>query len=366
MGEGSQNRIKISSVWEKTILKSKKGRLTNMKKTIILLLTLVLTAALFTGCAQTTEEAKISRLDAVNAVYASVGIDEADALYTVVTESEEKNLPCYEVEISVDGVIYRYRVDSAKGDFLKVTVNDQEVKPEKVPKPDRGENKTKYIGIKRATAIALRDASLSEGDLVSFEYEMDFALGQYLYDLEFKTASHEYEYEIDALTGEIFKKDVDGVTVLTPSPEGDGEYIGITAAEDAALLHAGVQRDESVFEATEWKMRKGVAVYKIEFVSAGVEYEYTVNALTGAVISHKREGKSTDAAEGYIGEESAKAAALAHAGLTAEEVVFKPIEVKVKNGKTVYEVEFECASREYEYKIDAVTGDVLKAARERK
>ena len=337
-----------------------------MKKTVILLVTLILTAALFTGCAATANDTAISRLDALNAVYASVGISEGDALYTVVTEGENESLPCYEVELSVDGVVYRYRVDAAKGDFLKVTVNDQEVAPENVPKAETGNTeKTKYIGIKRATAIAYADASVSDSDVVSFEYEMDYALGKYLYEIEFRTADAKYEYEIDALTGEIFKKDLDGKTVVTPSPEGEAAYIGVTAAEDAALTHAGVSREASIFEATEWELKKGVAVYEVDFVSGGAEYEYVVNALTGAVISHKREGKSTDAATGYIGEKSAKAAALAHAGLTADEVRFESTEADVKNGKTVYEIEFTSGGYEYEYEIDALTGDILKADRER-
>ena len=58
-----------------------------MKKTMIWMLTLILTAALFTGCGETSTEPKLSELDALNAVYASIGITEPDALYTVVEES---------------------------------------------------------------------------------------------------------------------------------------------------------------------------------------------------------------------------------------------------------------------------------------
>ena len=336
-----------------------------MKKTVILFLTLALTAAIFTSCAATqTQPTPLSRADAVNAVFNSVGINESDALYTVVTENETAETPCYDIEFSVDGVVYRYRVDAGKGDFLKITVNDQEVRPEDLPKPERTD-KTKYIGLDEAKRIAYADAGIAEGDVVAFEYKMDFALGRYLYDLEFNTATHEYEYEIDAKSGEIFKKDLDGVTVVTPPAEEEKSYIGVTAAEDAALLHAGKDRETSIFEKTKWKMKKGTAVYNVEFVSGGAEYDYTVNALTGAVISFQREGAEGEAADKYIGENAAKAAALAHAGLDKADVRFESVEADVKNGKTIYEIEFTSGAYEYEYEIDAVTGDVIKADKEK-
>ena len=81
------------------------------------------------------------------------------------------------------------------------------------------------------------------------------------------------------------KKDIDGKTLLKPTapaaPEQaePAEYISSEQAEDAALGHAGVERSASVFERTQWKLSKGTAIYEVEFISAGVEYEYKINAL---------------------------------------------------------------------------------------
>ena len=334
-----------------------------MKKTIILLLTVLMLTAALSGCAATPNETNMTRSDAVQAVYHRMGIDEADVLYTVVDEAKDAAIHYYDIELSVDGVVYRYRVDADRGDFLKITVNNQEIRLEDLPKPEKAPDSA-YIGLDRAKEIAFADAAVKEEDVLFFEYKMDYALGRYLYDLEFNTATQEYEYEIDAVTGEIFKKDLDGSTVVTPPAEGDQTYIGITAAEDAALLHAECARETSIFEKTKWKMKKGVAVYDVEFVSGGVEYDYTVNALTGAVIRFEREGNEGEA-KTYIGEDAAKASALAHAGLSKTDVQFEPVEADVKNGKTVYEIEFKSGAYEYEYEIDAVTGDVIKAEKDR-
>ena len=334
-----------------------------MKKTMIWMLTLILTAALFTGCGETSTEPKLSELDALNAVYASIGITEPDALYTVVEESVGETVSYYDVELSVDGVVYRYRVDASRGDFLKVTVNDQEISLEDIPRSE-GRNPDAYIGLEAAKAIALADASVTEADIRKFKYEMDYALGRYLYEIEFRTESAKYEYEIDALTGEIFKKDLNDKTVITPSVD-TGAYIGTVAAEDAALAHAGIARENAIFDLTKWEMKKGSAVYDVEFVSGGVEYEYTVNALTAAIIRSKSKGETTGEKTKYIGEKRAKAAAFAHAGVSEDAVRSVSVDPDVKNGVTVYEIEFVSGGVEYEYEINALTGEIVKVERER-
>lgn len=298
----------------------------------------------------------MTQTEAVATLLAGLDLDKADTAYTVVTPTEDGTLPCYDVELMIDGVVYRYRVDAAKGDVLKVTVNDQEVAIDKLP--GVGSTAEGYIGVEAAKAIAFADAGITEDEVLKLSHKKDYALGEFLYDLEFITATHEYEYEINAETGEIFKKDMDGRTVKAPKGEADGDYIGGSAAEDVALTHAGLTREGVIFETTKWKMKKGTAVYDIEFVSGGVEYEYTVNAVTGEVINAKTEGKATEEGS-YIGVEAAKKIALAHAGLTEADVFIESVEPDVKNGKTVYEVEFKSGIYEYEYKINAVSGDVI-------
>lgn len=56
-----------------------------------------------------------------------------------------------------------------------------------------------------ACAIALRHAKLSEGDVTFQGVELDSNDGRSVYELEFVAGGMEYEYEIDACTGEILK-----------------------------------------------------------------------------------------------------------------------------------------------------------------
>lgn len=62
--------------------------------------------------------------------------------------------------------------------------------------------------------------------------------------------------------------------------------------------------------------------------------------------------------------DAAKAAALAHAGVSADEVRKLECELDREDGAAVYEIEFKAGSMEYEYEVDAATGAILKAERE--
>lgn len=59
------------------------------------------------------------------------------------------------------------------------------------------------------------------------------------------------------------------------------------------------------------------------------------------------------------GRNRAKASALKHAGLTESEVTHLETGMDYDYGKMVYEVDFESGAYEYDYKINATTGEVL-------
>ena len=61
----------------------------------------------------------------------------------------------------------------------------------------------------------------------------------------------------------------------------------------------------------------------------------------------------------YIGYESALAAALSHAGLDSSQVSGTEVEMDCENGVIVYEVEFKYSGQDYEYEINASTGEIM-------
>jgi uncharacterized membrane protein YkoI len=63
----------------------------------------------------------------------------------------------------------------------------------------------------------------------------------------------------------------------------------------------------------------------------------------------------------YIGYENALAAALGDAGLDSSQITGPEVEMDCENGAIIYEVEFRYGGQEYEYEVDAKTGQVIKA-----
>ena len=160
-----------------------------------------------------------------------------------------------------------------------------------------------YIGEAEAKRIALAHAGVNEGDIYGYEFEMDYEHGAMIYELEFDCAGCEYEYDINAKTGEIIKFESDRRGSVSPAP---------TAAPDAATAPASTPKP------------------------------------------------AANAESGYIGESMAKQIALAHAGVSEGSIRELECELDREDGIMVYEIDFECGNYEYEYEINAATGEIVK------
>lgn len=67
-----------------------------------------------------------------------------------------------------------------------------------------------YIGAKKAKRIALKHAGVSKKACRELEAELDFDKDESVhYDVEFKVETLEYDYDIDAITGEILSFSVE-------------------------------------------------------------------------------------------------------------------------------------------------------------
>lgn len=65
--------------------------------------------------------------------------------------------------------------------------------------------------------------------------------------------------------------------------------IGENQAKKIALSHAGVSADKVSQYEVELDVENGIKVYEIQFKASGHEYEYDINAATGAVVKYHRE-----------------------------------------------------------------------------
>lgn len=195
---------------------------------------------------------------------------------------------------------------------LNILCNYGGVKAETVETTGTVSDKS-YIGTDAAKNAALNHAGLSESDIYALEIDMEWERGIMVYEVDFKTESYEYEYEINASTGEVVKNNrgynddrydddynqsgntsvggqtAGGQTGGSQNTSDGTSFIDAAEAKRIALNHAGLSESDIRGYGIETDRDYGVTVYEIEFKSGAYEYDYEINAETGAVIKSHRE-----------------------------------------------------------------------------
>lgn len=148
--------------------------------------------------------------------------------------------------------------------------------------------------------------------------------------------------------------------------------IGTDKAMDIAAAAFGkASTAKMAYSEVDPELDESPAHYEVEIKSqTGEEFEYKVDAYTGAILESKREAAdgtevpvvqpSKPAASGDIGYAKAKSVALNHAGVSEGKAYDMEIELDDEDGTLVYEVEFKSGNMEYSYEINAATGAILK------
>lgn len=145
---------------------------------------------------------------------------------------------------------------------------------------------------------------------------------------------------------------------------GSNVYIGETKAKNIALQHAGVQENNVTITKLKLDKDDNRLIYEVEFFTGNKEYDYEIDAVTENIVSYDYDIEgfqiptlSTNGS--YIGKEKAEQIALEHAQLTKEQVRYVENKLDSDDGKWKYEIEFKYGSNEYDYEINAYTGEII-------
>ena len=151
-------------------------------------------------------------------------------------------------------------------------------------------------------------------------------------------------------------------------------YVGVDADTQTALTHAGVQQSQLDYLEADYDYEDGRMVYEVEFGVSGVEYEYDIDAATGAIIKAEQEGQTIQTpapgqtqqpqggSSGTISSQQARDIALSNAGVALSDT--RELEVELESDDGCYKVEFKSGQYEYEYEISVADGRILSAERD--
>lgn len=143
------------------------------------------------------------------------------------------------------------------------------------------------------------------------------------------------------------------------------------AMDIAAAAFGKASTAKMAYSEVDPELDESPAHYEVEIRSqSGEEFEYKIDAYTGAILESKREAAdgtevpvvqpSNPAVSGDIGHAKAKSIALNHAGVSENKAYDMEIELDDEDGTLVYEVEFKSGNMEYSYEINAASGAILK------
>lgn len=180
------------------------------------------------------------------------------------------------------------------------------------------------------------------------------------------------------------------VATAAPAPAVTATpYIGADAAAEAALKHSKVSEKDADISSVLLVEQSGMMLYEVCFSTKDVMCEYYLDAYTGRVESWRKTGVSAATAENavpasgnlkpaaspeptaspvptpeknatvLIGEDEAKALAMSHANISEKDLSSIQCKLELEGLKLIYDIEMKTKLMEYDYEIDAVSGDIV-------
>lgn len=159
-----------------------------------------------------------------------------------------------------------------------------------------------------AKAVALGHAGLEENSVASLIIKADREDGKDIYEVEFWNGPTEYDYDIDADSGEILSFDIEVKGTAVPKPgeapvspiseltaacETAGiSKVGKTVTPEKALAiafeKAGVSEPETKITevAVKYNAKTMKTKYSFEFTVGSMEYEVEVDAADGVILEY--------------------------------------------------------------------------------
>lgn len=263
-----------------------------------------------------------------------------------------------------------------------------------------------YIGEAAAESIAYAAFGVQKEQVTKTECKLDLDDGVLAYEVEFVVGDLEYECDINALTGEV-------LTCKSEKEDENEAWEPETTVSDTVVFKTKEEVKESILKKNgfvasdcrnfeiELDYEDGVAKYEVEFIYGDTEYEYEVNAVSGKILSYtykniptqpavaepssaetgtstqttvavstsadekRTTAQPTETKQVMIGKEKARSIALKHAGVSAGKVIASAeLETDDETKEKIYKVEFVYGGYEFEYEINAYTGNILDIEKE--
>ena len=262
-----------------------------------------LLALALTGCGGGTAggQAEYIGIDAAKAVaLESAGVAEDDAVFSTAGLDKRNGMDYYAVDFTAGGRSYEYDIDAVTGVVIDSSSGGGTAETPAAgdddgtasapaaasPSPSAGQTtggQAAAVTEEQARETALSHAGLTADQVTFVRSKLDRDDGRLMYDVEFYTSDYkEYDYEIDAATGEILSYDYDAEGYSYQPNATPGTAITAEQARAIALAEVPGAAESDIYE-FETDRDDGRLEYEGKIIYNNTEYEFTIDGYSGAI-----------------------------------------------------------------------------------
>ena len=255
--------------------------------------------------------------------------------------------------------------------------------------PQSSQQQAAYISIEQAQETALDAAKIDTADADISSATLSEVAGVTCYKVEFTSGDHAYSYSINAESGEVLEMSSREQSTSAASTDEDTQTVAPSAvpsadtstapaqtapntntstgavdeakAQEIALAHAGIKAADATITKSKLDYDDGRQVYEIEWYANGAKYDYEVAVATGEIINSGYEAKTVVGTgnSATVSEVTAKQTALARVSGATEADIYE-WKLDYDDGRPEYEGKIIYGGTEYEFTIDAASGNITE------
>ena len=244
-------------------------------------------------------------------------------------------------------------------------------------------DQTAKISMEQAQTAALDAANIEAADADISSATLSEVAGVTCYKVEFTSGNHTYAYSINAESGEVLEASyrdknaapadstqtdtttASGATTTpaqtTPSTNTSTGAVTEAKAQEIALAHAGIKAADATITKSKLDYDDGRQIYEIEWYANGAKYDYEIAVATGEIVNSGYEAKTVVGTgnSATVSEATAKQTALSRVSGATEKDIYE-WKLDYDDGRPEYEGKIIYGGTEYEFTIDAASGNVTE------
>lgn len=255
--------------------------------------------------------------------------------------------------------------------------------------PQSSQQQAAYISMEQAQETALDAAKIDTADADISSTTLSEVAGVTCYKVEFTSGDHAYSYSINAESGEVLEMSSREQSTSAASTDEDTQTVAPSAvpsadtstapaqtapntntstgavdeakAQEIALAHAGVSAADATITKSKLDYDNGRQVYEIEWYANGAKYDYEIAVATGEIVNSGYEAKTVvgTGSSATVSEATAKQTALARVSGATEADIYE-WKLDYDDGRPEYEGKIIYGGTEYEFTIDAASGNITE------